>query len=100
VAVSSVLNMTQLLRRVSDEYRGRVFSTIESLVWSVMMLSMMGAGIASQSASPRTIGLWSGVLSSMTALYWGGLNWAGRLPEPKPEGVEPEEVEVHGEPTV
>ena len=100
VGVSSVLIMSQLLRHVSDEYRGRVFSTIESLSWSVMMLSMMAAGIASQSYSPRTIGLWSGVLSSMTALYWGGLNWAGRLPEPRPEGVEPEEVEVHGEPTV
>jgi MFS family permease len=100
VAVSSVLNMSQLLRHVSDEYRGRVFSTIESLTWSVMMLSMMGAGVASQSYSPRTIGLWSGVLSSLTALYWGGLNWLGRLPEPAAEGVDPEEVEVHGEPTV
>jgi hypothetical protein len=29
-----------------------------------------------------------------------GKGWAGRAAEPKPEGVEPEEVEVHGEPTV
>jgi MFS family permease len=100
VAVSSVLNMTQLLRNVSDEYRGRVFSTIESLTWSVMMVSMTAAGIASQHASPRTIGAWAGVLSSTTALAWGLLNWTGRLPEPRPEGVEPEEIEIHGEPTV
>src|SRR5262249_19097044 len=33
VAVSSVLNFSQLLRRVSNVYRGRVFSTIESSVW-------------------------------------------------------------------
>jgi MFS family permease len=100
VAVSSVLNMTQLLRRVPDEYRGRVFATIESLTWAVMMLSMTAAGVASQSVSPRTIGLWSGVLSSTTALAWGFLNLSGRLPEPRREGVEPEEIEIHGEPTV
>jgi len=49
---------------------------------------------------PRSIGLWSGVLSSSTALFWIWLHAAGRLPEPAVEGVEPEEVEVHGEPTV
>ena len=100
VAVSSVLNFTQLLRNVSDEYRGRVFATIETMTWSVMMLSMMGAGIASQSVGPRTIGAWSGVLSSLTAAYWAWADWTGRLPEPRHEGVEPEEVEVHGDPTV
>ncbi len=100
VAVSSVLNFAQLLRHVSDEYRGRVFSTIESLTWSTMMVSMMAAGIASQSVSPRVIGVWSGTFSSSTALFWSWLNLAGRLPEPPVQGVEPEEVEIHGEPTV
>ncbi len=100
VAVSSVLNMTQLLRTIPDEFRGRVFSTLESLVWAVMMASMTGAGLASQSVSPRTIGLWSGILSSTTAIAWGFLNLTGRLPEPARSGVDPEEVEVHGEPTV
>ena len=96
VAVSSVLNMSQLLRNVPDEYRGRVFATIESLVWAVMMVSMSAAGVASLALSPRTIGAWSGVLSSTTALAWGFLNLSGRLPEPARAGVEPEEVEVHG----
>ncbi len=100
VAVSSVLNMSQLLRHVPDAYRGRVFATLESLTWAAMMVSMMAAGAASQTVSPRVIGLWSGVLSSLTAVYWGLLDWAGRLPEPAMEGVEPEEIEVHGEPTV
>lgn len=100
VAVSSVLNFSTLLRHVNDEYRGRVFATLESLTWSVMMLSMLGAGVASQHVGPRSIGLWSGVLSSMTALYWGWLDARGKLPEPAPVGVERKEVEIHGEPTV
>jgi MFS family permease len=100
VGVSSVLNYSQLMRHVSDEYRGRVFATIESLTWSVMMVSMLGAGLASQSYSPRLIGAVSGILSSTTAIFWTWMNLSGRLPEPSPSGVEPEEVEVHGEPTV
>ncbi len=100
VAVSSVLNFSQLLRHVSDKYRGRVFSTVESMTWSVMMISMMLAGIASQYWDPRTIGALAGALSSTTALFWGWANWSGRLPEPPREGIEPKEVEVHGEPTV
>jgi predicted MFS family arabinose efflux permease len=100
VAVSSVLNMWQLLRHVSDEFRGRVFSTIETWSWLTMMLSMGVAGLASVHVSPRVIGAWSGVLSSSTALFWAWANVRGRLPEPAMEGVDPEEVEVHGDPTV
>jgi MFS family permease len=100
VAVSSVLNVSQLLRRVPDEFRGRVFSTVESLVWSTMMVSMTAAGIASQYHGPRTIGFVAGILSSCTAIFWGLADWKGKLPEPEPLAVEPEEVEIHGEPTV
>ena len=100
VAVSSVLNISQLLRRVPDEFRGRVFSTAESLTWSTMMVSMTAAGITSQYHSPRTIGFVAGILSSSTAIFWGWANWKGRLPEPEPLTVEPPEVEIHGEPTV
>src|SRR6516162_790646 len=46
VGVSSVLNFAQLLRHVSGEYRGRVFSTIESWTWMTMMISMALAGLA------------------------------------------------------
>ena len=100
IAVSSVLNMSQLLRHVSDQFRGRVFATMETMQWSTMMLSMAGAGVASQSWSPRTIGVASGLLSSSTAFFWLWANWTGRLPEPALEGVEPEEIEVHGDPVV
>ena len=98
VGVSSVLNMSQLLRIVPNAFRGRVFSTMESIQWSVMMLSMTLAGVASQYYDPRLIGAVAGALSSTTALFWGWAHLTGRLPEPKREGIEPEEVEVHGEP--
>lgn len=85
VAVSSVLNFSQLLRHVSDEFRGRVFSTLESMVWSTMMISLMLAGIASTRYDPRVIGACAGALSSTTALFWGWAHVTGRLPEPAEE---------------
>ncbi len=98
VGVSSILNMSQLLRHVSDSFRGRVFATNESMQWSVMMISMTLAGVASQSWNPRTIGTIAGALSSTTAIFWGWAHVTGRLPEPPREGVAPQEIEVHGEP--
>jgi MFS family permease len=100
VAVSSVLNMSQLLRHVSDEFRGRVFATVETWTWLTMMMSMGVAGLVSDHVSPRVVGAWSGVLSSTTAIFWAWANWTDRLPEPALSGVEPEDVEVHGDPTV
>jgi hypothetical protein len=73
---------------------------MESTTWSVMLISMTLAGVASQYWDPRTIGAIAGVLSSTTAIFWGWAHFSGRLPEPAREGVEPEEIEIHGEPTV
>jgi MFS family permease len=100
VAVSSVLNYSQLLRHISDSYRGRVFSTIESMTWSTMMISMLGAGVASLTIDPRTIAAVAGVLSSTTAIFWGWAHFTNRLPEPALAGVDPNNVEVHGETNV
>lgn len=97
VAVSSILNYTQVVTHVADEFRGRVFSTMDTLVWTTMMLSMTVAGVASQSVSPRTIGLWSGALSSVTVAVWAWANVTGRLPEP-PSVEELDEREPHPEP--
>ena len=36
----------------------------------------------------------------MTAIYWGWADLTGRLPEPPDDGVEPDAIEIHGEPTV
>ena len=100
VAVSTVLNTTLMLRHVADSFRGRVFSTNESLVWATMMLSMLGAGLASQHVSARTIGAWSGILSSMTAVYWLWADKAGLRVEPAAVGTDPDAVEVRTEPPV
>jgi MFS family permease len=83
MAVTSVLNNAQLLRHTPDEFRGRVFSTMESLRWSVMILSMAAAGTASQYCSPRTIGLVAGAFGVATALIWAWMDATGRLPEPE-----------------
>jgi MFS family permease len=99
VAVSSVMNFTQILRIVQDEYRGRVFATLETLTWGVMMLSMTAAGLASDHVNTRWIGVASGVLSGTTALFWYWGDSTGRLPEPVSGGGE-EDVEVHGDPNV
>lgn len=83
MAVTSVLNNAQLLHHTPDEFRGRVFATLESLRWSVMIVSMAAAGIASQYYSARTIGLVAGGFGLVTALAWAWADWTGRLPEPR-----------------
>lgn len=98
VAVSSVLNWSNLLKHVDDRFRGRVFSTIETMNYSTMMVSMMIAGIASIHYSIRAIGAASGLLSSSTAIFWGWANWAGKLPEPSLT-TDDQGVEIHGDPT-
>jgi MFS family permease len=98
--VTSVLNMSQLLRHVSDEFRGRVFATFESMQWSVMMVSMLLAGVGTEYLNPRTVGALAGVASTSTALVWSWMHLTGRLPEPPLEGVDPAEFEIHEEPAV
>ena len=98
VAISSVLNWSNLLKHVEDRYRGRVFSTIETMSWSTMMLSMLAAGTASKYFSVRLIGAASGAFSSSTAIFWGWANWTGKLPEPGLT-TDDELIEIHGDPT-
>jgi len=98
IAINSVMNYSYLLRTVENQYRGRVFATNEALTWTMMMVSMMGAGIASAHYGARTIGTVAGLLSSSTAIFWGWANWTGRLPEPAMAGVGEREIEVHGDP--
>jgi MFS family permease len=97
MAVSSVLNYSQLLRHTKDRYRGRVFSTMESLRWAVMIVSMALAGISSQYFSPRAIGAVAGILSSFTAVFWAWADWSGRIPEPADEFVAAQEAEAPGQ---
>lgn len=84
MAVTSILNNSQLLRHTAAQYRGRVFATMEALRNAVMIVSMAAAGIASQYAGPRVIGFIAGALGSLTAIAWAYLDATGRLPEPPP----------------
>jgi hypothetical protein len=83
MAVSSVLNVSQLLIHTPDRFRGRVFSTMESLRNSVMIFSVSGAGLASRHYGPRTIGLVAGGCGALTAIAWAVADWTGRIPEPE-----------------
>jgi amino acid permease len=100
MAVNSVLNYSYLLRTVVNRYRGRVFATIDTFTWTMMMASMMGAGIASMHYDPRVIGTVAGLLSSTTAIFWGWANWTGRLPLPALASSERPEPEGHADRTV
>lgn len=87
MSATSVLNNSQMLRHTPDRYLGRVFATMESLRWSMMILSMAAAGVASRFYGPRVIGLVAGALGLATALAWAWMDAAGRLPEPAEEGA-------------
>ena len=87
MAVCSVLNYSQLLRHTPDEFRGRVFSTMESLRWGTMIGSMAAAGVCSQYYSPRSIGVVAGLLGVVTALCWAWANQMGWLKEPVGEAT-------------
>lgn len=100
VGVSAVCNSSQLLRHVAHDYRGRIFSTVETWTWMTMMVSMSVAGWASSHVSPRVIGTVAALFSMSTAFWWAWANTAGKLPEPAVIELEPEEVEIHGEPAV
>ena len=82
MAMTTVLNTSQLLRHTPDEFRGRVFATMETVRWPVMIFSMAAAGIASGFVGPRTIGLVAGGFGVLTAVAWGWCDGSGRLPEP------------------
>jgi MFS family permease len=83
MASTSVLNNLQLLKHTPDEFRGRVFATLESVRWMAMIGSMAAAGIASQHTGPRPIALIAGALGSLTAVVWAVCDWTGHLPEPQ-----------------
>jgi hypothetical protein len=73
---------------------------METLTWTMLMLSMMGAGIASTHYSPRTIGTVAGLLSSTTAIFWGWATWTGWVRLPESSGSDARDVEIHGDPVV
>jgi hypothetical protein len=80
-----------LLTHVPDRYRGRVFSTVDTMLNAVMMISMALSSIATKAFGIREIGFVAGCLSASTAVFWAAANAAGKLPEPVPERAEDEQ---------
>ncbi len=82
MAITTVLNTGQLLKHTPDQFRGRVFGTMESLRWSVMILSMAVASYAADLVSARAIAVVAGLFGAATGAAWAYANWRGKLPEP------------------
>jgi MFS family permease len=85
MGANNVLHRTMLLTHVPDEFRGRVFSTIEALMQVTMMLSMTAASVATTYFTVRQIGVAAGCLSTSTAFFWVWTTLVRRLPEPPAE---------------
>jgi MFS family permease len=85
MGANNVLNRNVLLTHVPDRYRGRVFTTVETMTQATMLLSLTVASVATKYIAIRTIGLVAGCLSASTALFWALANWTGKLVEPPPD---------------
>ena len=90
MGANNVLNRTMLLVHVPDHFRGRVFSTVETMMHATMMLSLTVASVATDYYSARQIAFVAGCCSSATAFFWAWANAAGKLPEPVPQPVDEE----------
>lgn len=90
MGLCSVMNRTMLLLHVPDRLRGRVFTTVETMANTVMMISMGVAAVASTRYSAREIGVVSGFLSASTAVFWVWAEAKGRLTEPVQDWTEPD----------
>lgn len=82
VGLNNVLNRTILLTHVPDAYRGRVFTTIDTMLQATMMISLGIAAWATGVFPIRTIGIVAGILSSTTAIYWAWAEATGKLVRP------------------
>jgi MFS family permease len=79
---NNVQNRTMLLTHVPDEFRGRVFTTIDAMMNGTMMASLAVASVATLTYGPREIGIVAGLLSASTSFVWLWAQLAGKLTEP------------------
>ena len=85
MGTNNVLNRTMLLTHVPDQFRGRVFTTVEGLLNATMLMSLASASAATVHYPIRTVGVVAGLLSASTALFWAWAVLAEKLPEPETE---------------
>jgi predicted MFS family arabinose efflux permease len=83
MGINNVLNRSVLLTHVPDALRGRVFATMETLLNVTMTGSVAVAGAFVDRVGIREVGVASGALCGLTAVFWMWANAAGRLPEPE-----------------
>jgi MFS family permease len=83
MGINNVLNRTMLLTHVPDAMRGRVFTTVDTMLNVTMIFSLSAAGAASEFMTVRTVGAVAGALSASTTIFWLWANAAGKLPEPQ-----------------
>ena len=85
MGVNNVLNRTALLTHVPDRFRGRVFTTIDTMTNVTMIMSLSAAGVASEHFSIRAVGVAAGVLSASTTIFWTWTALMDKLTEPRAE---------------
>jgi MFS family permease len=93
MGVMNVLNRTMLLTHVPDALRGRVFTLVDTMLNVTMIVSLSGAGVASEFLSIRTVGAIAGALSASTTIFWAAANAMGKLPEPQRVSPASSEIE-------
>jgi MFS family permease len=77
MGITHIIATTLLMNIVPSEFRGRTFSTKDSLVIFTMVLSMLLAGVGEHYVGIRAIALIAGILTFLTGAVWLIANWAG-----------------------
>jgi hypothetical protein len=94
MGTNNVLNRTILLTHVPDQYRGRVFTTVEAMLNATMLLSLTFASLATARYPIRSVGVVAGILSASTAVFWAWAVFTRKLPEPVLQAPSAEDVPV------
>jgi MFS family permease len=93
MGANNVQNRTMLLRHVPDSFRGRIYTTVEAMMNTTLMISVSLASMATLQYTPRQIAFVAGLFSTATAIPWAWATFAGKLPEPQPQPTEEEPEE-------
>jgi len=70
MGINNIIGTTLLMNLTPSDYRGRTFSTKETVVISTMVASMLLAGVGQHYAGPHTIALVAGSLTFVTGAVW------------------------------
>lgn len=77
MGINHIIGTTLLMNIVPSHFRGRTFSTKETVVIFTMVVSMLLAGVGQHYAGPHTIALVAGLLTFLTGVIWLAANLAG-----------------------